>query len=219
MKTRLYVCFFTGSLLGLAVAVGAQPRTAASLSYYFDSRDYNTVTLLSATDGLPLGFAVWGFADFHGAPGRGGQRFDMTRYFIEYRLLRAVDPAWVGGVKGLGLLAEYNDAGGGGNVLVRFGASYGRALPFGRLQVKLFPIETDGDGGQVAFSYRVDLGQRLYIGGFADYNVSGDGPERWVAEPQLVWRLDGRFSLLVEYRYNGFERRDSGLAAGGELKF
>jgi hypothetical protein len=201
---------------------GAEPparETDARISYYLDSRDFNTATLVASTKALPLGMAVWGFADFHSAPERSSERFDMTRYFIEYRLLRTIEPGWVGGLQGLGLVAEYNDLEGDNNALVRFGLSYKRPLPCGRVQVRLFPLETDGNGGQLAFSYRVDFSHRLSLAGFADYSLVEGGADRWVAEPQLGYRLNDRFSLLLEYRYNEFEQNDSGVAAGLETLF
>lgn len=193
-------------------------RTGAQAAYYFDSRGFNTLTLVSSTDGLPLGTSVWGFVDLHSAFDS-ADRQDMTRYFAEYRLARALDPDWIGGVEGVGLVAEYNDLDGGGNALVRLGASYRRTWGPWRTQLRLFPWESDGDGWQAALSYGLTLGPRLQLGGFIDYNRSLDGPDRWVAEPQLTLRLDPRFALLLELRYNGFEPDESGAALGLEVTF
>ena len=206
------------AVLCVAAAAESDRGTAAQAAYYFDSRDFNTLTLVASTRGLPLGTSVWGFVDLHGAAD-GDERQDMTRYFVEYRLLRAIDPDWIGGVEGVGLVAEYNDLEGGGNALLRLGASYRRTWGPWRTQLRLFPWESDGDGGQAALSYGLTLGPRLELGGFVDYNWSPDGPDRWVAEPQLTLRLDKRFALLLEVRYNGFEADESGAALGLELRF
>lgn len=207
-------------LWGLCGGAAAEPerRTGAQAAYYFDSRGFNTLTLISSTNGLPLGTTVWGFVDLHSAFD-GDDRQDMTRYFAEYRLARALDPDWIGGVEGVGLVAEYNDLDGGGNALLRLGASYKRTWGRWRTQLRLFPWESDGDGGQAALSYGLALGPRLQLGGFVDYNWSPDGPDRWVAEPQLTLRLDPRFALLLEVRYNGFEADESGAALGVEVTF
>ena len=49
-------------LCGVAAAESGR-GTAAQAAYYFDSRDFNTLTLVASTGGLPLGTAVWGFVD------------------------------------------------------------------------------------------------------------------------------------------------------------
>ena len=49
---------------------------------------------------------------------------DFTRYFMEYRLSRHLEPGWVLGIEGLGIMAEYNDFNGPDNNLARFGPYY-----------------------------------------------------------------------------------------------
>lgn len=41
-------------------------NTRVNLSYYFDSRDYNTMNVLVNSTALPWGFNIFGFSDFHG---------------------------------------------------------------------------------------------------------------------------------------------------------
>jgi hypothetical protein len=196
-------------------------RTVAQIAYYFDSRQFNTATVITSTDQLPLGFSIWGFADFHSAPKDTGERFDFNRYFIEYRLLRPLEPKWLAGLKGVGTVIEYNDLEGGENSLVRFGVSYKRVLPWhgAWIQGRVFPLETDGNGGQAALTYCVHFTADLFILGFIDYNWLEGGADRWVGEPQLFYKINERFTTLVEFRFNEFERHDKGLAVGIDLAF
>ena len=232
MMTGCSSSFPVVCLILLFSALGSQPlladtpkkktrKTGTNIAYYFDSRDFNTITIVNSTSDLPLGFAVWGFADFLSAPKDADERFDITRYFIEYRLLRPIEPAWVKGLHGLGAVIEYNDLEGGDNALVRLGISYKRFLPFtgSWLQGRVFPVETDGNGAQFALSYRLNLNPSLYLGGFVDYNWIEGGENRWVTEPQLTYRIGDRYALLLEFRYNEFERDDKGLSAGFEVVF
>ena len=196
-------------------------RTTAKIAYYFDSRQFNTATVITSTDQLPLGFSIWGFADFHSAPKEADERFDFNRYFIEYRVLHPLEPKWLGGIKGVGTVIEYNDLEGVGNSLVRFGISYKQALPFSGawIQGRVFPLESDGNGGQVALTYSVNFTADLFILGFIDYNWREGGPNRWVAEPQLFYTINERFTALVEFRFNEYEKDDRGLAVGIDLDF
>ena len=43
--------------------------------------------------------------------------------------------------------------------------------------------------------------------------------DRWGTEPQLTYRIGDRYALLLEFRYNEFERDDKGLSAGFEVVF
>ena len=200
--------------------------------YYFDSRDFNTLTLEIGGE-LPIGFSVWGFTDFHGDHNDAGNRGEMTRTFSEYRLSH-------GGIgqllklPGLGLQAEYNDMTPGNNNLGRFGVTYKHKLPIpklgmsggkqGWLQWRGFPVETDGNGGQVSLIYFLPLHDRVNIAGFADINFIDGASDRWIVEPQLNVRMYQQFWAILEYRYNGFERANddldgSGWAAGIRVDF
>jgi len=202
-------------------------KTSASLSYYWDNREFNTLNLLTSTTTLPYDFGIWGFIDLHGAHDSGST--DLSRYFIEYRLSRKIDLDWLGDVKGLGFQSEFNDANGGGNNLVRFGLTYRHDLPElfdrrGWLQWRGFPVETDGSGQQASLIYFLPFHERAWVSGFADINFRESQSDVWVIEPQLTIKLDDRFSLLVEYRYNGFEDLvqtidGEGVAFGLELSF
>lgn len=202
-------------------------KTSASLSYYWDNREFNTLNLLTSTTALPYDFGIWGFIDLHGA--HQFNSTDLSRFFIEYRLSRKLDFAWLGDLKGLGFQSEFNDANGAGNNLVRFGLTYRHDLPefFGRtgwLQWRGFPYETDGSGQQASLIYFLPFDERAWISGFADLNFRESMSDVWVIEPQLTFKLDDRFSLLVEYRYNGFEDlaatiKGEGVALGMEFAF
>ncbi len=202
-------------------------NSVASLSYYYDTREYSTLTIFTAAQGLPLGFAVWGFTDLHGDQHNESGPADFTRYFMEYRLSRDLDPRWVLGVQGLGLMAEFNDFNGRDNNLVRFGPYYSMGLPVpggrhARLQCRVFPYETDGAGWQISFSYLLPFTDKLSLTGFADINFVENGTDQWVVEPQLNYTLDEHFALLLEFRYNGFEDSNDdldgfGVAGGMQL--
>ncbi len=201
-------------------------KTSASMSYYWDDRDFTTLNLLTSTTGLPYDFSIWGFIDLHGA--HESSSTDLSRYFIEYRLNRKIDAEWIGGMDGLGFQAEFNDATGPENNLFRFGLTYRHSLPeiLGRkgwLQWRGFPYETDGSGQQASLIYFLPLHERAWISGFADINFRQSQKDAWVIEPQLTYKLDDRFSLLLEYRYNEIEKGlnldGEGVAFGLEVSF
>lgn len=87
-------------------------------------------------------------------------------------------------------------------------------LPLG-LDIRVFTdIHSDQDDG-ANLIYFVPLTQRLSITGFADLNVSEIGSDRWVIEPQLNFKINKRFAVVLEGRYNGFEDADSSLDGTG----
>ena len=145
-------------------------------TYLFDHREYNTLTISGGFKNLPLGFNAWGFIDIHSDQNNESNRFDFTRYFLEYRLRRTLDPEWVFGVKGLGLEVEYNDSNGANNNLLRFGVNYKHDITLiagqkSWLQWRYFPIQTNQYArSQASVAYRFGLTERLYISGFADFN-------------------------------------------------
>jgi hypothetical protein len=204
-------------------------KTSAQATYYFDSRDFNTAALQSSTKGLPLGFSVFGFVDLHSDQKKSSARFDLSRYFVEYRLQRPLDPRWVGGIRGLSVQAEYDDFAGRGNEVLRFGLTYQHGLSRlagnkGWLRLRVHPYETDDSGSQASLIYFIPLTTRLSITGFADLNIDTSSPNRWVIEPQLNLRIDRRFQAVAEYRLNEYEgdnsRLDgSGLALGAKILF
>ena len=198
-------------------ALGAYTET--SVSYYADSRSFNSATLLTATDCLPFGFRIWGFVDLLGSQNR--SRLDATRNFVEYRLIRTV---W----RVVELHAEYNDANGEDNNLLRFGIGIKprfrlRGKP-NWLLVRFSPYETDKTGQQLTLAWSVPAASRIALNGFADWNLQRDGGNRWVVEPELAIALTERFTFVVELRYNGFEVNrpevdGTGIAIGGNIKF
>ena len=203
--------------------------TNTAFTYYYDSREFGTLNILTSAKGLPMDLFFWGFTDFHGDHKRDSGPADFTRYFMEYRLLKALDPEWTFGVEGLGVIAEYNDMNGRNNNLARFGIYHklSYSLPWdkdGWWQTRLYPYETDGEGWQISTSYFVPFNSQFFLGGFADINFVENGKDQWVIEPQLTYKMSENFSLAIEYRYNGYENSNptvdgSGVALGFEMKF
>ena len=54
-------------------------------------------------------------------------------------------------------------------------------------------------------------------------NLRESQSDVWVIEPQLTYKLNDRFSLLAEYRFNEFEENNGldgqGVAFGMEVSF
>ena len=207
-------------------ALKLKKKTSASMSYYWDNRNFTTLNLLTSTSGLPYNLSIWGFIDLHGR--HESESTDLSRYFIEYRLNRKIDPDWIGGLEGLGFQAEFNDSEFPSNNLFRFGLTYRHSLPQflgskGWLQWRGFPYETDGSGQQASLIYFLPLHERAWISGFADINLRESQSDVWVIEPQLTYQLNDRFSLLAEYRFNEFEENNGldgqGVAFGMEVRF
>ena len=190
-------------------------------TYLFDHREYNSLTVSGGFKNLPLGFNAWGFIDILSDQNNESNRFDFTRYFLEYRLRRTLDPEWVMGVKGLGLEVEYNDANGANNNLLRFGVNYKHDIPLivgqkSWLQWRYFPIQTNQYArSQASVVYRLGLTKRLYISGFADFNIDEDGKNRWVAEPQLHYEIIDNVNFVLEGRINEYEGANAKLTGTG----
>lgn len=207
-------------LVSVITAAGAlRLQAKAAVSYYADSRSFNTITVQTSAPDLPWRFSMWGFVDLHGS--QRGTRLDATRNFVECRLIRAL---W----RGLELHAEYNDASGKGNNLLRYGIGIAprfqvRGRP-GWALARFSPYETDGSGQQMTFAWSVPLAPRVSINGFADWNLERNGNDRWVFEPELAIAATDRFAFVLEPRYNGFEAQHPnmdgfGVALGGTVKF
>ena len=215
------------SIKGKGIVKSSSHKTSASMAYYWDNREFTTLNLLTSTTGLPYDFSIWGFIDLHGS--HKSSSTDLSRYFIEYRLNRKIDRDWVGGLDGLGFQTEFNDSESLSNNLLRFGLTYRHSLPEflgqkGWLQWRGFPYETNGSGQQASLIYFLPLHERVWISGFADINFRESLKDVWVIEPQLTYKFTDRFSLLVEYRYNGFEYinpsvQGEGVALGMEVTF
>jgi hypothetical protein len=229
-STFLTLCVFLSLLSGLAVAAGDEKKsTQVALTYYFDSRDYNTLNLTTGFSDLPLGFKVWGFVDISSDQNNTGRRFDFTRYFAEYRLKRSLFSNSNNALKGLGFEIEYNDFNDSGNTVVRPGFTYKHEVPFieesrSWLEWRYHPYETDGSGSQVSVIYVFNLTEKIFISGFADLNLENNADDRWVVEPQINYKLNDTFDLVVETRYNEIEDANTaldgfGIAAGLKIKF
>ncbi len=214
-------------LLGLAFAHGtarAAKPVAATLTYYLDTRSYNTLNILVTPRALPGGMNLWGFVDLHGNQNDGNERFDLSRYFIEFRLRKPIVADWL--FDGLGVEIEYNDFNGQGNDLLRPGVTFKHAVVrSGKswVQWRVHPIETDGSGWQASVIHSFILGERVGLAGFTDLNVRENAPNRWVTESQLSIRVNDAFDLVIEARYNEFEDTNPildgwGVGVGLKLK-
>ncbi len=185
-------------------AVIAAPKV--SVSYYMDNRDYNNVTLAVSKMGMPHGFSIWGFTDFLSDQNDEDNREDFSRTFSEYRFSNDKISEWTG-IKGLGLQVEYNDfIPGNKNTTWRGGITYQQKFDNKHWgQVRWHPLQSNQDT-QVSAAYFIHLTQRLNLTGFVDYNIRKGNEDQWVLEPQLNFRALENTWLLLEYRYNGFEK-------------
>jgi hypothetical protein len=209
-----------------AQSEGKPPKTKVALTYYLDTRSFNTLTLLTNTTNLPAGFNIFGFVDLLSEQKNADQRFDMTRYFLEYRLRRNIDPDWIFGLNGVGLETEYNDGSGTNNSVLRFGANYTHEIPSftnqqGWWQWRYFPVETDGTGTQLGAAWSIPILNWIFISGFADLNINDIGDDNWVIEPQLNFKITETFDLVLEGRFNEIEESTTGkdgLGVSGGIK-
>lgn len=178
---------------------------AASVGYYYDSRGFTTLNLTTFTGRLPHGFNIWGFMDVHASHNADGERLDLMRYFLEYRL-RWQAP---GRFKQAGLEVEYNDMSGQDNNLVRLGANYRQPLAFlpkSWLQIRALPVQSRGKSSQLSLIHSLRLSHSFSLVGFTDLNIPWNGDAmRWVTETQLTWHATEYLGLAIEARYNGFE--------------
>ena len=219
--------FFCALCLSLHFSFADEKRVNNSIAYYLDSRDYNTLSVNTSAK-LPWDFKLWGFTDFNGDQNE-GNRYDLDRFFMEYRLLHEIPEEWIFGLKGVGLLTEFNNLNGSDNDLFRFGPYISRKinLPWGKvggLQLRIYPYETESDNQQLSLSYMIPFSDKWSLTGFADINFIDGGSDRWVIEPQLNYKLNDSMDILLEYRYNGFESANpnlqgSGVALGMSIKF
>jgi len=224
---RFLFYFFCVFLCVTSSNFAEQKHVNNSIAYYLDSRDYNTLSV-NTTARLPLDFKLWGFTDFNGSQNE-GSRYELDRFFMEYRLLHEIPEDWIFGLKGVGVLAEFNNFNGSDNDLFRFGPYISRKidLPWGkvaRLQLRIFPYETESDNRQLSLGYFIPFSDKWSLSGFADINFIDGGSDRWVIEPQLNYKLNDSMDILLEYRYNGFESSNpdlqgSGVALGMSIKF
>jgi len=177
------------------------------LTYYFDSREYNTFNILTIGQ-LPYGFHLFGFIDVHSNQKEPNERFDLKRYFLEYRLIYLINPDLIFGIKEFRFNMEYNDAIGKDNSMIRAGLSIKQMLPYlekSWIEVRYFPYESDDTGTQACTAFLIKITDRIYVNGFADLNIDKNGKNYLVTEPQLNFVIDSIFEFAVEYRYNGYE--------------
>ena len=216
MSKRAIGVIFVGALWSVAsTQAHADALIKGALAYYADQREYNTASISVASTRPLLGFSLWGFSDLHGD--QHGPAKNLSRSFSEYRLSHNSLSKLV---PGLGLQAEANFLTPTNTLVSRYGLTYRHTLPLplstnGWLQWRAFPVESDGDGGQLSLIYFLPLHDRVHLKGFADYNYSHGGRASWVIEPELNFKVADGAWVLLEWRYNDFERRSTGLEGEG----
>jgi len=198
-----------------------------SLVYYLDSRDYSTLSINSSLD-LPLGFKLWGFTDFNGNQ-NSDNGYKLERFFMEYRVLHEIPEDWIFGLKGIGVLTEFNNYNGSNNDFFRFGPyiSHSVPLPWKKkawFQLRLYPYQTESNNKQISLSYKIPFNDKLSLLGFADINFIDGGKNQWVITPKLKYHVNELIDVLLEYRYNEFEitnpnLKGRGVALGMSIKF
>ena len=193
--------------------------------YQFDTRGFDTINFTGGAN-LPLGFTVWGFTDIETPDISGRSRQDAENFFMEIDLRREL-------YKGFGVVAEYNDGQGTNDNLGRFGLNYIARWDWLKdidlsLYFKAFPLETDGHGGQVSFSWNKKfpkiLDGRFSMGGFFDLNFnsgSKDDEMNVVSDTQFRYRLIDNLEALVEFRFNEYKvaSQEHGFGIGLKYKF
>lgn len=189
---------------------------AFGISYYFDSREFNTFAVSVSASNLWEGISLWGFTDLHSQHKDQPHRYDLTRSFSEYRLSRNLFHSPTMGA--FGVQFEYNDVTPGQNAVGRCGLTLKRTLPIAKgswLQLRALPVETTSGRAQVSLIYFIRIQSWIHISGFADCNLREHETTRWVVEPQATFLINQRVSVLVEYRYNGFEEHAPGIDGAG----
>ncbi|MEM7311741.1 MAG: hypothetical protein AAF497_01190 [Planctomycetota bacterium] len=198
--------------------------------YDFDSRGFNVLHFMGAS-AFPGGFRIWGLLDIEGIDHLATQREDLSRYFLEIDIKRAL-------YKNVGVVAELNDLTGDNNAIGRFGffwtpdtsflSNFGGWWLTGdfKFGIKAFPYETDGEGGQFSFNWNKNfeniLGGRISAGGFFDLNLNA-GPMNdstvIVTEHQIRLRFFDNIHLITEFRWNQFLAADFGVAPGIQYRY
>lgn len=183
------------------------------LNYYWDTRDFNVMTI-NAGAKLAHDFEYFQFLNLFGEYGDASAWDDLTSYYTEVNLRRPIckDHDLL---RPLDWTAQYADGSVPEGVL-RFGVRWrlhdtrGSVGEFFndvlklKYSVNLHAIETDGAGWQLEHVYRRDFfDKRVYIAGFADHNIdSGSRNSTWVTENQIGVRLFDQFFAVAEYRYS-----------------
>ena len=215
MKSNIYI--YVVLCIGIVGSIDIHAEAKLYATYYFDERGHNTTNLSYASKRLPLGLNFWGFTDFQSDRTGEQGRSDSISFFSESRLSKMLDKHW-------GVQIEFNDASGPGNNVGRLGLLYKRSIKNTFFMLRFFPLETDGDGGQISFVWRRSfLNNKFFIEGFYDYNFSEEVENRVVTEPQIRYMISDQFGLAIEYRFNEFLSdapvEDEGFAFGLHYRF
>lgn len=199
----------------------------ATVEHQFDTRGFQTLNFTGASR-LPLGFDVWGFVDFENVHDSVSSDADKNEFFMEIDIKREL---W----RGVGGIAEYNDAQGRNDNRGRFGVYYIPDLDWLKenhlfIMTKWFPLATDSAGVQGSFAWNwapaYILEGRFSTGGFFDMNFNQSNARshdnmKIVSETQLRYRVLGDLYFLLEYRFNEFfvSGKEHGWGIGAQYKF
>ncbi len=210
IKRSAYIFIITLTLLSANNAF-----SSTSFNYYKDDRDFDTMGIFISENNLSHGFSIWGFTDFHSDQNTQNKRSDFTHSFSEYRLSNNLISHWVN-IEGLGLQIEYNDSSPGiDNTVWRLGLTYKYIISDQHwIQLRALPLQDNADS-QASLIFKFTLHPRITFTGFADYNIKSGKENLWVVEPQFNFRVLENTWLLLELRYNDFERNNSQLDGTG----
>ena len=202
----------------------AEYKPHMEATYSVDTRSFDNLNLL-ATGKLPFGFSYYGFVDISSDGVQPGtdEYFDPENYFSRWQLNKNL---W----KGLGVEVEHDASNlpPGVAEVARFGLTYRHdfRVPWSESKAfaigKIFPVETDNSGGKTAFVWNVPITRHgsIWTDGFFDVHLNKDATDKIVFEPQLNFRINRYFDLVIEGRYNGFldGNDDTGVGVGLRIK-
>lgn len=206
----------------------APPVGMIDLNYYYDTREF-TVLTINALAVLPRRFEYFSLVDYSGTDDS-VKRLETTEFYTEQNLrwrLSEESPISLSS-QWVGQSGERNDLLRLG-VLVSFSAfSWAKSFLDGEnnyVSVNLFPVQFEHAAGyhwQVEYFYRFqlfprELGNRLYLSGFADQELDETFHSTWVTQHQLGYRAYGNFFVVTEFRVNEFRTANTtGWGFGAE---
>lgn len=197
-------------------------------NYYYDSRDYNVLT-------LNIGGKISEKAQYFSLTNyfntaEADKNFETTNFYTEQNLRWLI----MSGAWPTDLTAQWVMQSNSGNDLLRLGArlrvsSVEKFSSFfnkfkTRYSVNFHVIQfdqLDGSNWQIEHVYKVSpdfWNKRLYLSGFLDHNLN-DGSSTVVTEHQFGINIVNHFYGVIEYKHNGFLDSDkTGVAYGVQYK-
>lgn len=179
----------------------------------YDTRGFTTVNGTYALTGLPLGLNSFGFLDMESAHGAPKDAYYLKQLYGEARLTKPI-----GG--GFELAAEVNK-GTGKDAVYRLGFIRPTKTPWGKVTPKVFIYNSNGVVYQLSLaSLQKFFGGAVKLEGFIDYNVVKGGPDKIVAEPNILIKLPGidntyfMIQLRLHEYLKGLPGGDKGIGFG-----